>query len=94
MSRLIDADSLEREGWTLQRTYQKDENTMIYEVKKPSEMPTIEPKKGKWLCSDDMYESGICSVCKWDTGEPYDNCKKWFKFCPNCGSYNGGDNNG
>lgn len=54
-------------------------------------MPTIEPKKGKWLCSDDMYESGICSICKWDTGEPYDNCKKWFKFCPNCGSYNGGD---
>lgn len=42
--RAIDADSLEREGWTLHRTYPKDKNTMIYEVKKPSEMPAIEPE--------------------------------------------------
>ena len=49
--------------------------------------PTIEErKKGKWNCSDDMYESGICSVCEWDTGESYVNCKKWFKYCPNCGA--------
>ena len=41
MSRLMDADALEREGWSLCRTYQKDKDTMVYEVKKPSDFPTI-----------------------------------------------------
>lgn len=41
---------------------------------------------GKWHCSDDMYEYGICSVCGWDSGEAWSNAKKWFNFCPNCGS--------
>lgn len=51
-------------------------------------MPTIEPerKKGKWYCSDDIYESGVCSACKFDTGELYVACKRWFNFCPNCGA--------
>lgn len=50
--------------------------------------PTIEPerKTGKWECSDDMFETAICSVCKWDTVEPWQHIKIWFKFCPNCGA--------
>lgn len=57
------------------------------------EMLESEPerKKGKWICSDDYYETGVCSACEWDVGEAYADCKKWFKYCPNCGSYNGGD---
>lgn len=40
--RLIDADTLEREGWFLSRNRQVDSKTMVYEVKKPTEFPTIE----------------------------------------------------
>lgn len=46
--RLIDADALEREGWVMHRTYKSDAHTMTYEVKHPSDFPTIEDKpKGK-----------------------------------------------
>ena len=41
--RLIDADALEKEGWLLHRTYQKDKATMIYEVKAISEINTAHP---------------------------------------------------
>lgn len=42
--------------------------------------------RGVWHCSDDMYESGICSHCGWDTGEAFGMCLKWFRFCPRCGA--------
>ena len=59
--------------------------------------PTIEPqprKKGKWI-EQDAGGDGVfyeCSVCK-DAftlidGTPSDNN---YNFCPNCGSYNGGE---
>lgn len=51
--------------------------------------PTVdaEPvRHGKWLCSDDMYETAVCSVCNYDTEEPYECGKKSWNFCPNCGA--------
>ena len=53
-----------------------------------------ERKKGRWIEKDDCWD-GIyyeCSVCK-DSftlidGNPSDNN---YNFCPNCGSYNGGE---
>ena len=51
--------------------------------------PTVdaEPvRHGKWLCSDDIYETAVCSVCNFDTGEPYEYVKKSWNFCPNCGA--------
>lgn len=55
--------------------------------------PTIEPerKTGEWITSDDMYETGICSCCRYDTQEPVSYVITNFVYCPNCGSYNGGD---
>ena len=57
-------------------------------IGKVCDAPTIEPerKKGQWICSDDMYETAVCSVCKWDTAEPWGHIKLWFKFCPHCGA--------
>ena len=57
--------------------------------------PTIEErKKGKWIEQDDCWDGVYyeCSVCK-DSftlidGNPSDNN---YNFCPNCGSYNGGE---
>ena len=43
-------------------------------------------REGKWLASDDMYETGICSCCRWDSREPFDYAIANFHFCPNCGA--------
>ena len=51
-------------------------------------LPSAQPerKRGRWNCSDDMYESAVCSVCGWDTTEPWDHIRHWFNYCPNCGA--------
>lgn len=86
--RLIDADALEREGWSLHRTFQKDARTMVYETKKPSDFPTIEPERetGKWIpivaeLGDHkiIVEGYNCSKCG-----RYDFEKD--NFCPDCGA--------
>lgn len=41
MGKLIDADALERNGWTMTRIVQVDANTMEYQTKKPTEFQTI-----------------------------------------------------
>ena len=46
---------------------------------------TFEPKTGHWIDEEVRWK---CSECDWW----YRDWKK-FKFCPNCGSYNGGDDN-
>lgn len=45
-----------------------------------------EEKRGRWICADDFYESGVCSVCKWNSGEPHGICIKEWHYCPNCGA--------
>lgn len=58
-------------------------------------LPSAEPKKGKWECSDDPWKAvcsfapcktAICSVCKLDTFDRIDYAKKHYKFCPFCGA--------
>lgn len=61
------------------------------------EMPTIERKTGKWeerkVSSEkviDEWQSARCSVCGRYHTTPYMYFFDNYKFCPNCGSYNGG----
>jgi len=49
---------------------------------------------GRWNCSDDVYESAVCSVCGWDTVEPWVHIKEWFEFCPHCGAKMDGKGDG
>lgn len=53
-----------------------------------SARPVAQPerKKGRWLTSDDMYETGVCSACKCDSQEPVSYAITMFKYCPNCGA--------
>lgn len=88
MSRLIDADALEREGWSLCRTFQEDKDTMVYEVKKPSDFPTIEERRrGKWINhrNDGGHNIADCDQCgetmQWYDPDPKPN------YCPNCGAF-------
>lgn len=65
--RLIDADALDNMGYELHRTYREDANTMVYEVKKIGEIPTIdaEPvRRGRWIPVKG-YEGILykCSAC-------------------------------
>ena len=95
--RLIDADALEREGWSICRTFQKDKGTMVYEMKKPSDFPTIEERKrGKWKEKHHAYadeekiieewQSCKCSVCgRYDT-RPYMYYFDEPHFCSWCGA--------
>jgi rubredoxin len=81
--RCIDADALEKEGWSLHRTIRVDEHTEEYQTKPLKQVPTIEPerKKGKWIYNQKRGTTKIwtCSECDWnDIGE--------FNFCPNCGA--------
>lgn len=46
----------------------------------------VEVKHGRWLCSDDLYESGICSVCGKDSTESWEYAKAEFNYCPHCGA--------
>ena len=53
--RLIDADALELDGWSLCRNYQQDKNTMVYESKSIAEIPTAQPEIIR--CKDCKYSS-------------------------------------
>ena len=51
------------------------------------ELPSAQPRKGKWIDSGYGVE---CSLC----GEWYPHAsiaRNQLNFCPNCGSYNGGE---
>lgn len=43
MSRLIDADALERDGWEMSRTVRINKDTMEWQIRKPTDFPVIEP---------------------------------------------------
>ena len=42
MSRYIDAEQLEKDGWTMQRTYKLSATEMVCETKKPTDIPSID----------------------------------------------------
>ena len=44
MSRLIDADALEKDGWCMTRNVQINKRTMEFQTRKPTDFPTIEPE--------------------------------------------------
>jgi len=56
------------------------------------DMPTEEQRTGRWLTSDDMYETGVCSCCRYDTQEPV-SCVN-YAYCPNCGAKMEGEKDG
>lgn len=58
--RPIDADVLENMGYELHRTYKQDANTMVYEVKKIADVPTIETEPNS--CKYWDSESHFCAL--------------------------------
>ena len=83
-------DALEKIGW-IETKADKE-----YAVQLFTDLPSAQPerKKGKWIPQDlnkhygmtstTVYYYPKCSMC----GES----ANYTNFCPNCGSYNGGEN--
>lgn len=86
-SKLIDADALEREGWSLCRTFQEDKDTMVYEVKKPSDFPTIKERTGKWIPKGcNCFGCNQCGEVIMVNAYTAQKASDRFKFCPGRGA--------
>lgn len=85
--RPIDADYLENMGYELHRTYRKDANTMVYEVKKIADVPGIEAepvKHGRWVENDE--DAWVCSFCGMRNCFAYVGHTLQDLYCPKCGA--------
>lgn len=88
--RLIDADALERDGWQMTRNVRVAKDTMEFQTRKPTDFPTIEPKRmrGIWTKEEFTNTQGTsygaykCSLC----GAFYQDIGYEWNFCPNCGA--------
>lgn len=86
MRKYIDADKLEKDGWSMVRIRQASPTEMVYETKKPTDFPAAdvaEVQHGKWkykpALPNVMFGFYVCSECgatSWAGSSPY---------CPNCG---------
>ena len=70
--RLIDADELEKQGWTMHRTVVVNPQTMEMQVKKPTDFPAI----------IDAVPMVRCKDCKWWRKETDHTCRKWGGASP------------
>ena len=70
MARYIDAEKLEKDGWSASRTYQQDAKTMVYETKKMTDFPTADVREnvhGRWVENGEYL------------GELWFKCSAWQK---------------
>lgn len=98
MNKYINAEQLEKDGWTMQRTYKSSPTEMTCEMKKPTDFPAAdvaEVKHGKWKIikyptgveafgyKEMTVQSLMCSNCSYEI----DVSEGYFEYCPNCGSF-------
>lgn len=65
MSKYIDADKLEKNGWNIHRIRQASSTEMVYEVKKPTDFPAA-----------DVVEVVRCKDCKYQN-KGQNECDSW-----------------
>jgi len=63
MSRYIDADMLEKDGWNIHRTRQISSTEMVYETKKPTDFPAAEVEEVV-LCVECIHWNAETKGCK------------------------------
>lgn len=70
MSRLIDADALERDGWQMSRTVRISKDEMELQTRKPTDFPTIEPQR--WIPVSERLpkdDEEVIVTCLDDSGD-------------------------
>ncbi len=88
MSKYIDADKLEKDGWSMHRVRQVSPTETVYETKKLTEFPAAdvaEMRRGRWIFETLDGTPGyrptvmFCSKCGRVSIADYN-------YCPNCGA--------
>ena len=70
--------------------YDRLEITLAH-IEDASEVDATSVVRGEWVKSDNYKGWLVCSACRdCYVDNAWVNRKKW-RYCPNCGSYNGGD---
>ena len=97
MSRYIDIEPYEKDGWYLQKHYHNSYGEVIKTTPLVS-VPTAdaEPvKHGRWTGTNrNRYndDEATCSICGATFASGYSN-PSWWDYCPNCGArMDGGEN--
>lgn len=98
MTKYINADKLEKDGWSMVRVRQASSTEMVYETKKPTDFPAadvVETRRGRWKIikyptgaeafgyEEMTVQSLMCSNCSYEI----DVSEGYFEYCPNCGSF-------
>ena len=95
ISRQTAIDAVIAEGRDVDSRYLLSER-IIHEadaVEAISMLPSAQPKRGKWIHDDNTWEwvdEYVCDQCGEKTTSTVMGKPRW-NYCPNCGSYNGGD---
>ena len=59
-------------------------------LNKVLDLPSAQPKTGKWIKDNSLYKCSsckdLCTVAGWANCIPEEQMYKSFKFCPNCGA--------
>ena len=89
--RLIDADALKERIRRFLSIKSLDdllpeEKAIVQHIDRMPPVDAIPVVHGQWKCADDLYENAVCSVCGWETSDPWTVIKILYKFCPNCGA--------
>lgn len=63
---------------------------IYFHTKNGKEVEFIKRKTGRWIVDDEYIDCSVCRREKWSR-VPFEDLVKRFRYCPNCGSYNGGD---
>ena len=88
MSKYIDADRLEKDGWSMQRIRQSSPTVMVYETKKPTDFPAADVQKvqhGRWIMHiDDLFPNESTMECDQCHEEQPLTCDD--NYCPHCGA--------
>lgn len=81
------ADGFDSDRWW-------NSKSVLYAINKVPPV-TPQPKTGHWIMSDDGLYRPICDKCGAHPWKGYiptvEEATEVFKYCPSCGSYNGGD---
>lgn len=63
--RLIDAEKLIEEGYSLERIYQKDSSTMVLEKRKVEDIPVVDAVSVIRCRDCKWYKTMFCKMDKW-----------------------------
>lgn len=87
MDKYINANKLEKDGWSMQRIRKASPTEMVYETKKPTDFPAadvIEMRCGKWRYKpappNALFGFYVCSECG---AVSYASASR---YCPDCGA--------